>query len=139
VKFRFNPLTSRFEIKESGTVSTSSITVLRDCDPSIVIGDLVEESLTTPNKVEKCVNNTSIAPCIGIVESKPSSTTCVVKQYGIQAGFSGLVQGKHVFLSLTGGLTNTPPTTGYLQIIGVATSPTEILVNVQILRVQRAN
>jgi hypothetical protein len=138
VKFWFNPITTRFEIKEDITIGSVDVTIERDCDSSITVGDFVLESLTIPNKVEKCIDNTSIAPCIGVVVSKPSPTKCVVKQYGLQAGFTGLVQGRHVFLNIDGTPTSTSPTTGYLQILGVATSSNQILINVQILRVKRA-
>jgi hypothetical protein len=132
VKFWFNPLTARFEVKDS-TVSGNSNVIVLNCDSSLVVGDLVIHSLVSPNSVEKCINNTSISPCIGIVESKPTPTTCIVMQFGVHNGFGGLTQGKHVFVDVTG-----IPTTGYLQVIGVATSATQILINVQALRIQRA-
>lgn len=138
MKFFYNPLTAKFEVKEDAASSSSNVTVTRNCDAGLNVGDFVLESLTTINFVEKCVDNTSIAPCIGVVESKPTATTCIVKQYGIQAGFSGLTMGKHVFLSVTGGVTNTAPATDYIQILGVATSATQVLINVQILRMKRA-
>jgi hypothetical protein len=139
VKFWFNPLTAKFEVKEQVVANSNDVVVVRNCDASVAIGDFVSESLTVANKVETLTNNTSIAPCIGVVEAKPTATTCVVKQIGLQPGFGGLIQGKHIFLSTAGTATNTPPATGYLQILGVATSTTEILINVQILRIKRAS
>lgn len=138
MKFFYNPLTAKFEVKQDSSATSSSVTVTRNCDISLAVGDFVLESLTTANFVEKCTDNTSIAPCIGIVESKPTATTCIVKQYGLQSGFSGLTMGKHIFLSTSGTATNTVPTSDYLQILGVATSATQILINIQILRVKRA-
>lgn len=137
MKFWFNPLTSRFEVKDS-TGSSTGDTITINCDSSLNVGDLVVQSLSFDNKVEKCVNNTTITPCIGIVVSKDSSTICKIKQTGTYNGFSGLIKGQHVFLSLTGTPTSSIPATGYLQILGTALSATELLISIQILRVKRA-
>lgn len=43
-------------------------------------------------------------------------------------GFSGLIVGTEYFVSSGGALTITPPTTGFTQVMGIATSATEFLV-----------
>lgn len=67
----------------------------------------------------------------GIVYTKPSTTTCEVITAGMISGFSGLTPGAPVWVSETGGLTQTPPLTGVLQQIGVSITPTSIFVQLQ--------
>jgi hypothetical protein len=47
-------------------------------------------------------------------------------------GFSGLIVGTEYFVSSGGALTITPPTTGFTQVMGIATSATEFLVNMRL-------
>lgn len=46
-------------------------------------------------------------------------------------GFSGLTTGEFVYLGTNGVITQTPPTVGYLQILGVAVSSTKIIIQIQ--------
>lgn len=56
--------------------------------------------------------DTTKAPCLGLIASKPTSTTCTVQRIGPLAGFSGLTPKDKIFLDETdGALTATAPTT----------------------------
>lgn len=99
------------------------------CETSLAVGDPVYIDTTTANKVLKPVDNFGSEQIIGLVFQKPSPASARVLLLGVCPGFSGLSEGGRIFLSTTGGITQTKPTNdGYLQRIGVATSGTEILV-----------
>ena len=51
---------------------------------------------------------------------------------GTIAGFTGLIVGTEYFVSSGGALTITPPTSGFTQVMGIATSATEFLVNMRL-------
>lgn len=99
---------------------------LRPCDPSLVVGDLVWESITTPGEVEEVINNTDTRRAVGIVTEKPTSTTAIVLFQGKVSGLSGLVIGKKVYCSAGGVITGVLPVSGYMQVIGDAISLTEV-------------
>jgi hypothetical protein len=46
-------------------------------------------------------------------------------------GFSGLTINENIYLSINGTITQTVPTTGYIQNLGIAISSTSILINIQ--------
>lgn len=81
---------------------------------------------TTADRVLSNTDNNQVKLTIGIVISKPTSTTCKVKVLGVEDGFSGLSIGDRVWLSPTGGLTTVTPATGYQQVLGIAVSSTKI-------------
>ena len=98
------------------------------CESSLALRDPVYFDATTPNKVLKPSDNVTSGIIVGFVYQKPSDTTARVIIVGVLDGFSGLTQGSRVFLSATGGVTQTRPVSGITQCIGVACSSTEILV-----------
>lgn len=135
-KFRFNPLTGEFDLVEPKD-DAFGISLEFDTDASTAIGDIVKESLTVDNKVETSIDNTSDNRAIGVVIDKPSITTALVKVLGQVDGFSGLTKGREIFLHTTGGITSVPPLTGYVQLMGYATSATEIFLEPGNTRMKR--
>jgi len=136
---KLNPATGELEtvLNPEEVVSVKKIEITRNCDAGLSIGDFVFESLSIDNYVEKAVDNTSIAPVIGIVISKPTSTSATIVVLGLVGGFSGLTKGKNVFLSTLGEATNVLVTSGYHQVLGYAESATEVFIRPQLMRVKR--
>jgi len=93
------------------------------------VNDFVYQSPTQDDFVLSSTSNTHDPSVFGLIESKPfpTATTCNVQLLGAREGYSGLSRNKNVYLSVTGGATTVPPTTGDLQILGLALSPTRIL------------
>lgn len=121
-KYTINPFTGKLDAYKMIEVidKAKSIVETRSCLVSANVGDLVVESETIFNMVDTVSDNTELRPVFAIIVSKPTSTACEILILGQVTGFSGLTKGHKVFLSETGGLTSTPPTTGYLQSLGVA-------------------
>lgn len=99
------------------------------CNVTTAVGDVVIFSTITVGKVDELTSNVYGDLALGIVKTKTSTITCVVRLFGELSGFSGLSPGRRVFVGTGGAPTTTKPATGHLQIIGKATSATEILVN----------
>lgn len=126
-------------LKKSGS-STGDITrFVRtfDCASTVAVGNIVYSAPNVDNFVFVNVDNTVVAPSIGIVIEKPTSFTCKVQMYGpCSITFSGLLRSKKVFLSTTGGLTTTVPTTGYLQKIGFSYENDKVFIDPNEIRVK---
>jgi hypothetical protein len=102
------------------------------CDVAVVAGDPVRFSDTIDGEVERLLNNTFNGLVVGIVSEKPTSTTCIVILIGLLSGIgSGFTKGQPVWVSPAGHTTTTRPTSGHLQILGNATSSTDIVVNLE--------
>lgn len=97
------------------------------CESTAAVGSLVYIDPTTANKVLVNTDNTLVNQTIGVIDSKPQATICEVMVLGIKPGYSSLTVGGRIFLSASGGVTQTKPTTGYLHNLGVAVSSTEVL------------
>lgn len=121
-KYTINPFTGKLDAYKTIDVidKAKSIVETRNCLASANVGDLVVESDVIFDMVDTVTDNTDLRPVFAMIISKPSSTTCEILILGQVTGFSGLNKGYKVFLSETGGLTSTPPTTGYMQSLGVA-------------------
>jgi len=95
--------------------------VIYNCASGIKKGDVVYISgIDTVDLADN--NNLTTVPCIGMVESKPSSTTCKVKNSGEIEGLAfSITPGQKYYLGTAGGVTTTPPTASntIVQIIGV--------------------
>lgn len=102
------------------------------CDSAVAIGDLVTASAAADGTVEVVTDNLYANVVVGVVVSKPTLTQAVVRQIGIQGGFSGLTRGRIVFVGTDGKPTTTFPATGNRQSIGTATSATHILFNINL-------
>ena len=101
----------------------------RDCDSSLSVGDLVTESLSITNGVDKVIDNNSTRSVIGWVFDKPTSITATILYKGVITGLSGLEQAGKVFLSDTGSFTSTKPLSGYLHLLGHAFAADQIEFN----------
>lgn len=116
-------------VSGSGSVPT----ILVSCTTSEAVNDAVY--VTGTDAVARA-NAASIVtlPAIGLILSKPTTTSAIVQLSGVFAGFMGLTPGATYFLSATtpGAVTTTAPsTTGtFVQRIGVAEDANTILLDV---------
>lgn len=123
-------------IKLNSASSSTEITKVFDCDSSVSVGDIVFIS-TTDNKVEANINNRELKKSIGIVIEKITTETAKVLTHGeCSISFSGLVRGKKVYISTSGSLTTTIPTTGYLHCIGECIANNYVYVNISNERIK---
>lgn len=104
-----------------------------DCPVGVNVLDVVYVSAS--NEVDQAIaNDITKKLAFGIVTSKPTTVRAQVDTAGRVGGFTGLIVGAPVFLSdaTLGGLTQNPPVGSdtWVQMIGVATSETEISVEV---------
>ena len=102
---------------------------LYNCPATVAIGDAVY--VVFPNSVDKAdASNAAMRPAIGIVESKPTLTTCVVVSFGEVAVFAGLVAGLY-YLSDTvpGAMSTTAPSAAgsTVQRVAVAKNATTLV------------
>lgn len=93
---------------------------IRNCDSTLAVGDLVSESSTITNGVDKVIDNTSSKHVVGWVYNKPTSTTAEILFRGTITGLSGLAKAGKVYLSDTGTFTSVKPSANYLHILGQA-------------------
>ena len=114
------------------------IVVIRDCDSSLAAGDLVCESTTITNGVDKVTSNSEARDVIGWVVSKPTSTTAEVLFKGNITGLSGLTKAGKVYLSTTGTFTATLAVANYVKILGHAIDTNQIDFNPINTKVKRA-
>ena len=117
--------------------TTQITTILRDCVVGANVGDLVMESLTVANTVDITTNNVDTRPVVGVIVEKPTTTTALIANSGTILGLAGLNKGKTVFLGVSGDITSIPPTTGYIQYLGVANEVDEVNFQPSIIRVKR--
>lgn len=121
---------------QDGLVSSEEATKIvkvYNCETSAAIGDPVYYDLDNPQKVLVPTTNSGENPMIGIIESKLTPTTCKVLTHGYSSvTFTGLQKNKNVFLSTTGTLTNTLPSTGWMQIIGNGYENNQLYVNINL-------
>lgn len=76
---------------------------------------------------------TQMNKIIGIaIENEVTDGSIPIVTIGTIDGFTGLNVGSEYFVSSSGALTHIPPTTGFTQVMGVAVSTTEFLVNMQV-------
>lgn len=114
---------------DDNTIITTPLGFEADCAAGDVVGDPV--IVSAPDTVSSFPTNIYPDLCVGIIKEKLTTTRCVVVIGGILKNITtGLTANKAVFVSDTGGLTTTPPTTGHLQIMGTALSSTDMVVNV---------
>jgi hypothetical protein len=90
--------------------------ITMDCEVSAAVDNLVRLDPVTNNKVLVATDNTVKDPVIGRIKEKLTPITCRVILRGV-VDTPGLARGK-IFLSPGGTLTDTPPTTNYLQPLG---------------------
>lgn len=118
--------------------TAKELVITLSCDAGVLVGDFVYESETIDEHVHRATSNLHVPEIIGRVKSKPNATTAKILVVGVSEGFTGLTRGKRLFLGTTGEPTNTPPATGYVQVIGVCLSDTKALIMPNNVRVKRA-
>lgn len=117
------------DVNDEITISSSlDIPETFTCDAGVVTGDAVYmQSDGTLNRAN--ATSSATMPAIGLVESKPTGTSCVVRQFGTLTGYSGLTQGDTVFVAATDGqVTTTAPTASgnVVQKLGKAATTTSV-------------
>lgn len=98
------------------------------CQNTDVVGDLV--ILQTDDVVQKTSNNTYAGLVLGIINDKPTATTCNIQVSGSRSGYAGFTRGLPVFVSPTGTPTTTQPASNSIQTIGIATSGVRFIMDV---------
>jgi hypothetical protein len=128
--YKYNPFIGNLDNTGTGTApvadTAAKVTIIYDCDASAAIGDIVVLSQVTPNKVESLTSNVYTGLAIGQIIAKPSSIRAEVQVLGIlTAAGGGFSIGLPVFIDASGVLTTTRPTTGSIQVMGIAISTTD--------------
>lgn len=107
-----------------------------NCLTTDQVGDWVV--ITSNNTVAKVSNNNS-GHIFGVICEKITTTTCKVLIKGLGDFFSGLdPTSLRYFLSTSGGMTDTAPSTGYVIDLGRAINSTKFYVDVK-LPLRRSN
>jgi hypothetical protein len=119
---------------DEAVLETAAVEETYTCQSTDVIGDWVYIKGTGATvEVEECdPNDVTKMPAIGMITSKPTSTTAVVKLGGTLTGVIGLSPGESYFADIPSGSQMTPtnpPTPGVgeyviAQQVGVALSTT---------------
>jgi hypothetical protein len=117
---------------------SDSIIDIRPCDSSLAVGDLVHESKTVAQGVDEVINNTDKRLVVGIVLSKPSSTSAEIMFLGPLTGLSGYSTGSKVYRGTLGEITDTLPSTGLIQVLGNSSDGTHIDFKPATTQIQRA-
>lgn len=141
-KLRLNPATGKLQLVDVVAAAGAESTLVSSvytCEATAAVGDWVHLSTTIDGKVIVNIDNLVDTPTIGLILSKPTTTTCRVGLYGDVSGYglAGLTMGREVFLSSTGTETPIAPLLDYIQILGLATSSTSMFLNPQIQRLRR--
>ena len=110
----------------------------RACDASLAVGDLVCESSSIINGVDKVTSNSETRDVIGYVIGKPDATTASILTKGIISGLSGLTKAGRVYLSSSGGITASLPANGYIKTLGQAIDADKIDFDPSITKVKIA-
>lgn len=129
---RFNPFTGLPDyVQSSSTTILVPVGFEAECAASDNVGDPVVLDASVDDRVESLSSNVYDDLVVGIIQTKISTTRCIVIVMGLLVGITtGLTRRKAVFISTTGGLTTTPPPTGHQQIIGQAVNDTDIVINI---------
>lgn len=140
------------QTRTSGSSSTSDATFQAHCSTSDQVGNLVRvvgPKIGAIYQVISCdISNPNFMPAIGIIVSKPTTSTCVVQRFGAAATpgiIAPLITGKRCFVGFDSKPTVTPPLavnspTGVamIQIVGVAigTNLIELVPNLNMTKVK---
>lgn len=102
-----------------------------NCATTVNVGDIVYVSGN--NTIDKADNtNINTIPCIGIVGSKPTATTAIVKSSGKLSGFSGIIPGQRYYVGTNGTMITSPPIAvdSITQIVAIGLDNTTILMTI---------
>lgn len=93
-----------------GGGSSSAVVSTYTCASGVVPGDAVYISAVNTVALADATDETT-APAIGIVQSKPTATSCIVVRVGECTALSGLTAGTIYYLAkgTPGGISATPP------------------------------
>jgi len=141
-RIRYNEVTQKWQISENtggyvditgGSGGATIDSTVYGCPAGVSVNDAVNVTgVDTVDVADASVP--SDRPAIGLVVSKPSAVTCVVRYYGEMSSFAGLVAGSSYFLSdsAPGGITVTAPVAigSVVQRMGVARNGTTLVVQV---------
>ncbi|MBD3261221.1 MAG: hypothetical protein GF334_05980 [Candidatus Altiarchaeales archaeon] len=97
------------------------------CDTGVSVLEFVYFSASgTVDEADS--TDTAKIPAIGVVVNKPTTTSCLIAHEGEIEGFAGLTAGSSYYLTSTGGLSSTAPSTPgeVVQRVGIATSATTL-------------
>lgn len=117
----------------TNTLASEANSVINNfiCDNSVVVGDLLTMDPIANHLVT--VTNNAIATIpngiFGVCHAKPTAGTADVLTMGIFTGVTGLSAAQPVFVSTTGTVTHTIPSTGVVQQIGFSKSATSYFIN----------
>jgi hypothetical protein len=102
------------------------------CPVGVAVGEAV--FLDSADAVDQAASTVvSDRPCIGIVRSKPTPTSCVVQYSGELSVFGGLTPAATYYLSSTAGtITATPPSASgeIVQEVGWARNATTLVIGI---------
>lgn len=119
-------------VVDASSAATLATTELYDCPAAVAVGDAVY--LTATGTVDRArANALATMPVVGVVQSKPSATTCLVQTGDALGGYAGLTVDAFYYASPTtpGALTATVPTTigQVVQQVGFARTATTLVVS----------
>ena len=126
--FKFNVFTNNFDIvseNQSGNLITEGA-----CDVGITVDDIVYvDGSGIFQKAD--ASDISTAKAVGLVTSKPTTTTCIITISGLISSLTGLISGTIYFLSETPGqIQNTKPAAGSVIVpIGQSLAADKLIVN----------
>ena len=128
----WNPYTGNFQIP-TPPENIAQFGFTTSCIITDSVGSPVIPSLTIDDTIESIATNVyDKRRVVGIIFSKSSDTQCFVATQGvIIISGASFTRGLPVWISTTGELTTTVPTTGHRQMVGNALTSTKILINVQ--------
>lgn len=134
-KFEFNPFTGTFDLKENIEASDTSVILNLVCLTDVFIGAVVSFNISGV-AINAIATNSNDSNIIGVVEAKPTTTTCNVRVDGISSAlYSSLDPQKTYYLSDTsaGNITTTVPTTSgsYIVPVGRPIGTTKLAVQIQ--------
>ncbi len=118
---------------QGGTADAIDSATTFTCPAGVSVREVV--AITSANTVDKAdADDATKRPAYGIVVSKPTSTSCIVRLLGELTGFSGLTPGATYYVSTTPGAIVTPAPSGsgvLRQVVGDAISSTVLCVDIE--------
>lgn len=133
LKYVINPFTGNFDVVDTADVSGTLDAI---CKASDSVGDcvkVIDAKVGELYQVEKLDIDNDTKPAIGIIQTKSTTTRCVIRVLGVLKNvYSGLLPGETYMVDTDSQLTRTlgDPATGfrYVQIMGAAVSDDEFMV-----------
>ena len=108
----------------AGKLTNGEVFLTTACAETVAVGDCVYSLGASVDTSDP--SDIDTMPSIGVVVTKLTATTCKVQLSGILKNLSGLTPNKQVFVAPDGTLTDTVPTSGLVQFMGIAIDATSI-------------